>query len=345
MKKLPFALVALLLTLALAFTACNTAAYVNGDDETTTYAYTTEEVYTTDEDYTEPNDYDETTEPNGDEVEPAVEDNRPPLPVGNQAILNEYAAVMQQIKDRQPTYTSVNFQRITNRNQLPADMMAMLEDSFFEGGSNNLFPGIIGQDSRMLTPENVARANPDRRVHSRPDGGGRFQGGGLGSTARWIGPSRSNMGSLATLAHVRNITVRDLDNGNRQIDITIADARNPRALPTEFATTAPNSIAAFMEVVEIAEVLDLIDNWAIRQAFRVLGVNLQTSSWMEYSGSTIRAIYNPETLEAVQIYKVGRITINFHGTIARIETTDHPIRMDAVFDFHNFNWAQSWPAS
>jgi len=342
MRKLAPALIALLLTLALIFTACSPAAADNGyDDETTEYTTTTEE-YT--EETTEPNGYDETTEPNGEETTEPEPDNRPPLPVGNQNILNEYAAVMQQIKDRQPTYTSVNFQRITNSNQLPADMMAMLNDSFFEGGSNNLFPGFLG-DSRMLNTEAQARANPDRRVHGRPDGGGRFQGGGLGSTARWIGPSRSNMGSLATLAHVRNITVRDLDNGNRQIDITIADARNPRALANEFATSAPNSIAAFMEVVEIAEVLDMIENFAIRNAFRLLGVNLQTSSWMEYSNSTIRAIYNPETLEAVQIYKVGRITVNFHGTIARIETTDHPIRMDAVFDFHNFNWAQSWPAA
>jgi hypothetical protein len=96
--------------------------------------------------------------------------------------------------------------------------------------------------------------------------------------------------------------------------------------------------------VEIAEVLAMIDNAVVRNAFRLLGVNLRPTSWMEYSGSTIRAIYDPVTLEAVQIYKVGRLTINFHGTIARIDTTDHPIRMDAVFDFHNFNWNESWPA-
>jgi hypothetical protein len=269
--------------------------------------------------------------------------------VRNAAILAEYAAVMQLIKDRQPTYTSVNFQRITNRNQIPADMLAMLDDSFFQGGGNNLFPPIVenlvGQDSRMLTPERQARANPDVRRHTRTDAGGRFQGGGMGSNARWIGVSRNNAGSLGTLNHVRGpLRVQDRPDGLRQIDFTIADARNPRAID-EGATVAPNAIAAFMEVVEIAEVLDMIENRAVRAAFAALGVNLRTSSWMEYSGSTIRAIYDPVTLEAVQIYKVGRLTVNFHGTIARIDTTDHPIRMDAVFDFHNFNWAQSWPAA
>ncbi|MCL2445206.1 MAG: hypothetical protein FWD06_00335 [Oscillospiraceae bacterium] len=351
MKKLPLALLALLMTMVMLFTACSSAVYDNGNDETTTELYT--------EEYTEP--VDETTEPEEETTAPeedvlpadadADEDNdddRPPLPVGNAAILAEYAAVMQQIKDRQPTYTSVNFQRITNRNQIPEDMLAMLDDSFFEGGSNNLFPAIVtrlvGQDSRMLTPESRARANPDRRVHGRPDGGGRFPGGGLGSTARWIGVSRNNAGSLGTLDHVRGpLRVQDRPDGMRQIEFTIADARNPRAID-EGAAVAPNAIAAFMEVVEIAEVLEMIENRIVRNAFAALGVNLRTSSWMEYSGSTIRAIYDPVTLEAVQIYKVGRLTINFHGTIARIDTTDHPIRMDAVFDFNNFNWRESWPA-
>ncbi|MCL2195513.1 MAG: hypothetical protein FWB76_06130, partial [Oscillospiraceae bacterium] len=191
MKKLPLALLALLMALVMVLAACGTAAYVNGNDETTTEAYT--EAYTEPEEDND-NEVDNDNEPDED-VLPADatvnddnddDNDRPPLPVGNAAILAEYAAVMQQIKDRQPTYTSVNFQRITNRNQLPEDMVAMLDDSFFAGGTNNLFPGFLG-DSRMLTHEAQARANPDRRVHGRPDGGGRFPGGGLGSTARWIG--------------------------------------------------------------------------------------------------------------------------------------------------------------
>jgi|GEM_PF-2480920 len=263
------------------------------------------------------------------------------MPQTNAQILAEYARVMQAIKDRQPSYTSINYQTITNANQLPADVMEVMNEHFFVGGSASIIPEFIA-DSRALVHPRDARANPDRREHYRP-GGQRVGGGQHGSSARWIGVSPNDAGSLANMSHVRNIAIRDLGNDRRQIDITIVDARNP-AVIAEGATAAPNAIAAFMEVQDIAEILEILEIGAARTALRLFRVNLTTDSFVHYSGSTIRVIYNPRTMEAESVYKIGRMTLNFDGTIRGIEMSDHPIRIDAVFDFNSFDWGPAWPS-
>ena len=261
-----------------------------------------------------------------------------PMPQGGAAILAEYTQVMDAIKTRQPTYTSLNYQVITNTNQLPDDVVEIFHNHFFVGGTSSIVPEWIA-DSRALVHRRDAQL--DLRYHRRGPGGERLAGGD--SNARWIGVSRHNRGSLATMSHVRSINIRDLGNDRRQIDITIADARNPAVIDAN-AATAPNSIAAFMEVQDIAEILDILDIGAARLALRAFGVNLTNRSYVHYSGSTIRAIYNARTMEAESIYKVGRMSLNFDGTINGINMSDHPVRIDAIFDFNNFDWRPAWPS-
>jgi len=290
-----------------------------------------------------------TTEPNGEEttgVDETTEEGATlapvALPQGNAAILAEYTRVMDAIKTRQPTYTSINFQRVTNERELPPDVLNIFNTYFWKyPDSQNLFPDILTDiiDTRQLQPQNTAPI--DRREHRRGENGERLPG--MDSNARWIGASRNNRGSLATMSHVRSISVRELGEDRRQIDITIADARNPRMMDAG-ATTAPNAIAAFMEVQDIAEIFELLNNFAVRTAAGAVGLRLSADSYVHYSGSTIRAIYNPRTMEAESIYKVGRMTLNLDGSVSGVSTTGHPIKVDAIFDFKDFDWSPAWPA-
>jgi len=250
-------------------------------------------------------------------------------------ILAEYTKVMDAVKVRQPTYNYYDYQKITNEHELNKDVIEMLNTYFYKGGAQSLVPLIEDLfDSRQLLAEKDASVST--RNHHTGDNGERLPGGK--SNARWFGVSMNDRGCLAKESDIKGMPViKDIGNDRRQIDFVIADARNPVAI-SEGAATAPNSIAAFMEVVDISVVFTLVDNPITRTAIRAAGVNLTADSYMMCTGSTVRMIYNAKTMELEYLYQVGRLQLFLDGTVKGVECKGVPVKIDCVFEFTKFQW-------
>ena len=250
-------------------------------------------------------------------------------------ILAEYTKVMDAVKIRQPTYNYYDYQKITNENELSKDVVDMLNTYFYKGGSQSLVPLIENLfDSRQLLAQKDASVST--RNHHTGDNGERLPGGK--SNARWFGVSMNDKGCLAKESDIKGMpTIKDLGNDRRQIDIVIADTRNPGAIK-EGAATAPNSVAAFMEVVDISVVFELVDNPLYRNAIKLAGVNLTADSYMMCTGSTIRMVYNAKTMELESLYEVERLKLFLDGTVKGVDCKDTQVKIDCVFDFTKFQW-------
>lgn len=312
------------------FTDLTTEATAEGEtaDETTTEAGVTGET-TADG---------ESTSVGGTETATAAAGTRK-LPSSKGEILALYTQVMNSVKNRQPTYTSYDYQDIVNAKELPKDVVDMLNTYFYKGGAQSLVPALESLlDTRALTAKKDAKI--DVRQHRTGENGERLPGGK--SNARWFGVSMNDKGCLATADHVKSADIRDLGGDRVQIDIVIADVRNPKVID-EGAATAPNALAAFMEVQDISIVFDLVNNAVTRGALTLAGVNLRPSSYMLFSNSTCRLVYNAKTMECESLYQVGRMTLNIDGAIKGVECTGHPIRIDCIYDYTKFDWSVAWP--
>ena len=338
MKKLA-TILALLLAAVMLFAACgpkNQPANADGDgmpDVSTTTPETTVDETTTG--------VDETTTGEGGSTtaqETTTEGTTIPLPQGKAEILAEYTRVVDAVKARQPTYTSIDYQNIINEKDLPAEVIEMLNTYFYKGGAKSLTPESI-VDTRQLTKQQDARL--DRREHKTGENGERLPGSK--SNARWFCVSMNDKGCLAKESDVKSASIKNLGGDRRQIDIVIADARNPSAIK-EGAAAAPNPIAAFMEVQDISEVFGYLENGLVRAAVSLLGISLKTSSYMQYANSTIRLVYDAKTMECESLYQVGKFTLYLDGSIKGTNCTGQPVKIDAIFDCSKFDWTKAWPA-
>jgi len=344
MKKL-FAILALLLAAAMLFTACGKSEPANaGEDiDITTTAPDTTAV--------EPNSEDgETTDgedgPDGEETTTGADDTSAEeeftlvLPTGKAEILALYTEVVNNVAIRQPTYNSFDYQRISNEKDLNPGVVDMLNTYFYKGGDQSLVPALESiLDTRQLTAQKDARV--DTRVKRTGDNGERMPGGK--SNTRWFGVSMNDKVCLATPSDVKSATIKDLGGGRVQIDLVIVDVRNPKVI-SEGAATAPNAMAAFMEVQDIGIVFSLVDNAASRLLLRAAGVNLQPSSYMLFSGSTCRLIYNAKTMECESLYQVGKMNLYLDGSIKGVECKGTPVKVDCVYDYTKFLWDTAYPA-
>jgi len=331
MKKL-FAVLALLLVAAMLFAACGPKEEPVISDETTdittTAPDTTVDEITTDE---------ENSEVSAAEGETTTaEASTLALPTGKAEILKLYTEVVNNVALRQPTYNSFDYQKIANEKELNPDVVNMLNTYFYKGGAQSLVPALESLlDTRQLTAQKDARLDTRKHPAERVPGS-------KGNT-RWFGVSMNDAACLATPNDVKSAAIKDLGDGRVQIDLVIVDVRNPKTI-AEGAATAPNALAAFMEVQDISIVFDLVDNAVTRNVLKLAGVNLQPSSYMLMSGSTCRLIYDAETMECESLYQVGKMYLHLDGSIKGVEAGGVPVKIDCIYDYTKFQWNTAWPA-
>jgi len=343
MKKL-VAILALLLTVALVFAACGQKKEPvgEGEGESTTEPstpicdeLTTEGTSTGEGETAEPTSVGETTSEGETSTAGALV-----LPTGKAEILALYTQVVNNVATRQPTYNSFDYQRITNEKDLNPDVVDMLNTYFYKGGAQSLVPALESiLDTRQLTAQKDAHL--DTRSHRTGDNGERLPGGK--ANTRWFGVSMNDKVCLAMVNDVKSASIKDLGDGRAQIDIVIVDVKNP-AVIKEGAATAPNALAAFMEVQDIGIVFGLANNAVTRQALKLAGVNLEASSYMLFSGSTCRLVYNAGTMECESLYQVGKMNLYLDGSIKGVECKGVPVKIDCIYDYTKFLWDTAYPA-
>ena len=335
MKKLFSLLVAALLA-TLVFAACGSSEPAGADEtpEITAAAPDTTAAEAISEDETttaEPAPEEETTSEGETTAAEALV-----LPTGKAEILALYTEVVNNVALRQPTYNSFDYQRIANEKDLNPGVVDMLNTYFYKGGAQSLVPALESLlDTRQLTAQKDARLDTRKHPAERVPGS-------KGNT-RWFGVSMNDAACLAKPNDVRSATIKDLGDGRVQIDIVIVDVRNPKTI-AEGAATAPNALAAFMEVQDISIVFDLVDNAVTRNVLKLAGVNLQPSSYMLMSGSTCRLIYNAKTMECESLYQVGKMNLLLDGSIKGTDATGVPVKIDCIYDYTKFQWNTAWPA-
>jgi len=346
MKKLA-AILALLLAAALLFAACgpkNQPANTDEDetsDVTTTSPDTTLEEPTSEDETTAEDESGATTDVTTTGVDASSTEAAPlVLPTGKAEILALYSEVVNNVAIRQPTYNSFDYQKISNEKDLNPGVVDMLNTYFYKGGDQSLVPALESiLDTRQL--EAQKNAHVDTRVKKTGDNGERLPGGK--SNTRWFGVSMNDKVCLATPNDVKSATIKDLGDGRVQIDLVIVDVKNP-AVIKEGAATAPNAMAAFMEVQDIGIVFGLVDNAVTRNIIKLAGVNLEPSSYMLFSGSTCKLIYNAKTMECESLYQVGKMNLFLDGSIKGVECKGVPVKVDCVYDYTKFLWDTAYPA-
>jgi len=339
MKKLT-AILALLLAAALLFAACGKKTEpANAGEDETSEVVTTAASETTDDELTTDGE-EEIPEEGEDATEEESTAEALDLPTGKAEILALYTEVVNNVAVRQPTYNSFDYQRISNEKDLNPGVIDMLNTYFYKGGAQSLVPALESLlDTRQLEAQKNARV--DTRVKKTGDNGERLPGGK--SNTRWFGVSMNDKVCLATPNDVRSATIKDLGDGRVQIDLVIVDVRNPKTI-AEGAATAPNALAAFMEVQDISIVFDLVDNAVTRNVLKLAGVNLQPSSYMLMSGSTCRLIYDAKTKECESLYQVGKMQLHLDGSIKGVECKGVPVKIDCIYDYTKFQWDTAYPA-
>ena len=346
MKKITSVL-ALLLAAALLFAACTKTepASTNEDETSTAAEMITDEIEVTtgvDDETTIDGEGETTTGPDASTSvgETSTEAGTLVLPSGKAEILALYTQVVNNVAIRQPTYNSFDYQKIANEKDLDPAVVDMLNTYFYKGGAQSLVPALEKiLDTRQLTAQKDAHV--DTRVKRTGDNGERLPGSQ--SNTKWFGVSMNDKVCLATPADVKSASIKDLGNDRVQIDIVIVDVRNPKVI-AEGAATAPNALAAFMEVQDIGIVFGLVDNAITRNALKLAGVNLQPSSYMLFSNSTCRLVYNAKTMECESLYQVGKMNLYLDGDIKGVTCTGTPVKIDCIYDYTKFQWDTAYPA-
>lgn len=217
-------------------------------------------------------------------------------------------------------------------------MVKMLNTYFYKGGEETLIPAIESLiDTRQLETYEHAAPGETRKHPS-----GERVPGSKGN-ARWFGVSMNDKGCLAKESDVKSATIKDLGNDRYQIDIIVADCRNPKTIK-EGAATAPNPIAAFMEVQDISVVFDILNNAIARNAAKLVGVDLKNSSYMQYSGSSCKLVYNAKTMECESLHQIGKFSMTLDGSIKGIDCSGKKVKISAFYDYTKFQWNTAYKA-
>jgi len=342
------AILAILLVLAMAlpFAGCGEKpiddptkpvdASTAGIIETTTEEDITEETTieetTTEEPVSEP----ETTTEAGETTTAAETTAAPgPLNLSKEEILKRYAQVTQMVKDRQPSYVEFMYQDTTNKSEFPQDMRNVIDTYFYKDGPDEISILFGAISTKQL--KSAAKANTNPKPHPK---GARVSGGKKDSNTWWFSTPMNDKGCLGEPKHLSDATsIKDLGGDRHEIKLVLAGAKNPKA-GTEGMSTAPNSIAAFMEVMDIAY---LFNTPGASLAASAAGIKINVSnSYLQYSGSTCTLIYDAKTMQCESLKMVGRSTLYLDGTVKGVNCAK-PIKIESVYEFTQFDWNTAYP--